>query len=66
MGTDIYEARPASGRSGHRASYILERGRWTATCRGCGWQATSAKRQVAASMFRLHIQSMRVAPVGNA
>ena len=40
---------------------------WIATCRGCGWHTSSPKRQLAASVFRLHIQAMRLAgPVGDA
>jgi len=54
---------PKGRRTTHRASYILERGSWHATCQGCGWHTSSPKRQVAASVFRLHIQAMRAAGI---
>jgi hypothetical protein len=62
MVTDAVERPALAGcRTIHRASYILERGMWNATCRGCGWQTSSPKRQLTASVFRLHIQAMRIA-----
>jgi hypothetical protein len=51
----------SSHKTTHRASYILERGHWNATCRDCGWQTSSPKRQLAASLFRVHILAMRMA-----
>ncbi len=52
--------RPAN----HRGRYILECGIWRATCEDCGWSVQGATRRRAATMFRMHIQSMR--PPGTA
>ncbi|MGH9127205.1 MAG: hypothetical protein ACRDZ8_21155 [Acidimicrobiales bacterium] len=40
----------------HRATYILERGTWHVTCRGCGWHASGAVRRQLASLFRFHLR----------
>lgn len=52
--------RDESRGQGHRASYILERGVWCATCRVCGWRTSDPQRRQAATLFRLHIQQSRV------
>ncbi len=44
----------------HRASYILERGVWSARCRICGFTARDIKRSVAATSFLAHIRAMRL------
>ncbi len=43
----------------HRASYILERGVWSARCRVCGFTAKEVKRSAAATSFLAHIRSTR-------
>jgi hypothetical protein len=48
-----------SGRTSHRADYILERGMWRAICRECGWQTSDAQRRQAATLFRAHIQDTK-------
>ena len=49
----------AGGMTDHRASYILERGLWRATCRACGWQVSDEQRRRACAMFRSHITAQR-------
>jgi hypothetical protein len=44
----------------HRASYILERGVWSARCRVCGFTAKEVKRSVAATSFLAHIRATRL------
>lgn len=44
----------------HRASYILERGVWSARCRLCGFTTRDIKRSVAATSFLSHIRAMRL------
>ena len=53
---DLNRARGLAGAPGlHiRASYLLERGMWRATCRDCGWHTEDVDRRRAASRFRLH------------
>ena len=46
----------------HRASYTLERGVWSATCRLCGFTARDAKRGRAATWFLAHIRATRSQP----
>jgi hypothetical protein len=46
----------------HRASYILERGVWSARCRVCGFTAKEVKRSAAATSFLAHIRSTRLEP----
>jgi hypothetical protein len=48
-----------SGRTRHRATYILECGTWRATCRECGWSTADGQRRRAATLFRVHIQDAR-------
>ena len=45
----------------HRATYILERGVWYATCRACGWNTSDVLRRRARSSFLIHIQERREA-----
>jgi hypothetical protein len=44
----------------HRASYILERGVWSARCRVCGFTAKEVKRSAAATSFLAHIRATRL------
>jgi hypothetical protein len=44
----------------HRASYTLERGVWSATCRICGFTAKDKNRSRAATWFLAHIRSVRL------
>jgi len=44
----------------HRASYILERGIWSARCRVCGFTAKEVKRSAAATSFLAHIRATRL------
>jgi hypothetical protein len=44
----------------HRASYILERGVWSARCRICGFTAKEVKRSAAATSFLAHIRATRL------
>lgn len=44
----------------HRASYILERGVWSARCRICGYTVKEPKRSAAATSFLVHIRAMRL------
>jgi hypothetical protein len=44
----------------HRASYTLERGVWSATCRICGFTAKDKSRSRAATWFLAHIRSVRL------
>jgi hypothetical protein len=44
----------------HRASYILERGVWSARCRVCGFTAKEVKRSAAATSFLAHIRASRL------
>jgi hypothetical protein len=42
----------------HRAEYILERGTWSATCKGCGWRTADPSRRGAAALFRRHYRNV--------
>ena len=42
-----------------RASYTLERGVWTATCRVCGYTTRDVSRGRAAAAFLVHIRAGR-------
>jgi len=43
----------------HRASYTLERGVWSATCRTCGYSVKDSSRSRAATWFLAHIRAKR-------
>ena len=50
----------------HRAEYILERGTWSATCKGCGWKTADLSRRAAAALFRRHSRTVAEMAEANA
>ena len=44
----------------HRATYTLERGVWSATCRTCGFTVKDINRSRAATWFLTHIRAVRL------